>query len=171
MKAIYTFSKLTAALFAVIVLNACNKEQEELTNLDVYRKDAGQAEIVDISAMNSAMVLKDRVNGVDYIFTKNVAVNTNLTIEPGVTMMFENGAGLTINEQGSISALGAPSNEILFTSKSGKRGDWNGITVLSNNAKNVLAYSKVEHGADNVKIGAIEYCCQTRNQQFRNYCG
>ena len=154
MKAIYTFSKLTAALFAVIVLNACNKEQEELTNLDVYRKDAGQAEIVDISAMNSAMVLKDRVNGVDYIFTKNVAVNTNLTIEPGVTMMFENGAGLTINEQGSISALGAPSNEILFTSKSGKRGDWDGITVLSSNAKNVLAYSKVEHGADNVKIGA-----------------
>lgn len=155
MKAIYTFSKLTAALFAIVVLNACNKEQDELTNLDVYRKDAGQAEIVDISAINSAMVLKDRVNGVDYIFKNDVAVNASLSIEPGVTIMFENGAGLTIHEQGSISALGVASNKIVFTSKSGKRGDWKGITVLSNNAKNVLTYSKVEHGIDNVTIGKI----------------
>lgn len=154
MKAIYTLSKLTAALFAVVILNACNKEQEELTNLDVYRKDASQAEIVDISEINSAMILKDRVNGVDYIISKNVAVNSTLTIEPGVTLMFENGAGLSINEQGSISALGTPSNKIVFTSKSGKRGDWKGIEVLSSNAKNVLAHSKVEHGTDNVKIGS-----------------
>jgi len=153
MKAVYTLSKLTAALLAVVVLNACNKEKEELTNLDVLRKDAGQAEMIDINSVNSAMVLKDRVNGVDYIFSKNVEINSSLTIEPGVTIMFENGAGLTVNEQGSISSLGAPSNRVVMTSKSGKRGDWNGITVLSNQAKNVLAYTKVEHGVDNVKIG------------------
>ena len=69
-----------------------------------------------------------------------------LTIEPGVTVMFENGAGILVKEEGSITAIGEQGNEVYFVSKNGKRGDWNGITVLSSKATNVFSYCRFEHG-------------------------
>lgn len=142
---------MSAAALAVFMLNSCKKDAEELNNISAYRKDASQAEYMDATSINSKLVLEDRVNGVDYLITKNMEVNAELVIKPGVTLMFEDGAGLVVNEEGSITAIGEDGNEVMFTSKSGKRGAWYGITVLSNSAKNVLSYCKIEHGGrDNV---------------------
>jgi hypothetical protein len=98
-------------------------------------------------------VLEDRVNGVDYTISNLVELNANLTIKPGVTLMFKDGAGIQVNESGSLTAIGASGNLILFTSESGRRSSWKGITVLSGNAKNVLAYCKVEQGGAQGKFG------------------
>lgn len=153
-------TKLTAAAVAVVLLNSCNKEVDPLTNNNVLRKDESSAQVIDYSTVSNDMVLEDRVNGVDYTITTNLVLNANLTIKPGVTIMFENGAGIQVNEEGSITAIGAVSNKILFTSKSGKRGDWKGITVLSTNAKNVFSYCKIEQGGGNgtanLTIGAAD---------------
>lgn len=146
-----TLTKMSAAALAVFLLNSCKKDAEELNNISAFRKDASQAEYIDVNSVNSKMILEDRVNGVDYLITKNMEVNAELVIKPGVTLMFEDGAGIVVNEQGSITAIGEDGNEVMFTSKSGKRGAWYGIVVLSNSAKNVLSYCKIEHGGrDNV---------------------
>jgi hypothetical protein len=145
-------NKTLAVAAAVVLLSSCKKEQDPLTNISAFRKDASQAETINAATVNTKMILADRVNGVDYIITQNMLVNAELVIEPGVTIMFKDGAGLQVGEQGSLTAIGEKSNTIYFTSESGKRGAWKGIVFLSNSAKNVLAHSKIEHGG-----GAGEY--------------
>lgn len=146
MKLTSTLTKMSVAVLAVVLLNSCKKDAEELSNISAFRKDASQAEHIDITSVDNKMVLEDRVNGVDYMITKNLQVNAELVVKPGVTLMFEDGAGIQVNEEGSITAIGEEANEIMFTSKSGKRGAWYGIVILSNSAKNVLSYCQIEHG-------------------------
>lgn len=138
-------SKATAVLTVVLLLNSCKKE-ETLPPFDPYTKDAGQAQVIDESSINSDMLLSNRVSGIDYIIDKNLDVNAQLTIEPGVTILFTDGAGITVNEQGSINAIGNSSNKILFTSQNSKRGSWKGITILSNSSRNALSHCKIEYG-------------------------
>ncbi len=150
------FSKTSLVALSCLMLYSCQKEDTPLSNVDAFRKDESQAQVLDMTTINSNLTLEDRVNGVDYLILNNVEVNASLTIKPGVTLMFENGAGIQVNEQGSLTAIGEKANEIYFTSKAGKRGAWKGITLLSNNAKNVLAYCKVEHGGGTNSFGEAD---------------
>lgn len=142
-------------IVAVILtaLSACNKQAETpINNIAAYRSDASKAQALDYSTITANTSLTDRVDGVDYIIKDDLTVTSGtLSIMPGVTLMFENGAGLTIQPGGSITAIGQAGNEIYFISRGGKRGDWKGITILSNNARNVLSHVYVAHGghADN----------------------
>jgi hypothetical protein len=155
MKIKITSTRFIALSLSVFALASCNKQEDaKLNNIMPYRGETSQAELLTLSSVNSAMTLEDKVNGVDYIFANTVEVNANITIKPGVTIMFEDGAGLIVKEEGSITAIGQKSNEILFTSKSGKRGAWKGITFLSNTSKNVLEYCIVEHGGGASSFGA-----------------
>ncbi|MFN8299625.1 MAG: hypothetical protein U0T75_11000 [Chitinophagales bacterium] len=149
MKSLKLYAPVAILALGLSVLSSCSKQQDDLTNLPVERKDNTQAQRIDAATITSDMVLADRVNGVDYIITSDVQVNANLTIKPGVTVMFAEGAGLQVNEQGSLTAIGAQSNEVLFTSETGKRGSWKGITILSNNGRNVLSFCKIEQGGGN----------------------
>lgn len=158
MKPTSTFTKLSAVAFALMLFSACSKNEDMgNTNLDIDRKNDSQAQTINETSINTSTTWNDQVNGVDYMVMQNVRVESNLTIKPGVTVMFADGAGLEIGENGSITAIGENGNVIYFTSKSGKRSAWKGITVLSNNAKNVLSYVKVEHGgaANNFGTGNI----------------
>jgi|GEM_PF-6680511 len=147
------FTKIAVVAAGVLLLSSCKKDDDSLSNISLTRKDAAQAQVIDQSDMNTDMVLEDRVNGVDYMITHNLQVNAKLTIKPGVTLMFEDGAGLQINATGTLVAIGADGNEILFTSKAGKRGAWRGVTVLSNSNKNVLEYCKIEQGGSENEYG------------------
>ncbi len=153
MKSLKLYAPVAMLALGLSVLSSCSKQQDDLTNLPVERKDNTQAQRIDQTAITTDMVLADRVNGVDYIITNNIEVNANLTIKPGVTVMFAEGAGLQVNEQGSLTAIGAQSNEVLFTSETGKRGSWKGITILSNNGRNVLSFCKIEQGGGNNTYG------------------
>ena len=69
--------------------------------------------------------------------------------------MFKDGAGITVNQNGSLTAIGSTGNVILFTSESGKRGSWKGISILSSSAKNILSFCKIEQaGAANTNGSA-----------------
>lgn len=160
-------SNSAVCLSAILLLTlfffcSCNKKEDvAFTNLMLYRHENTQSQLLDITTISTNLVLEDRVNGVDYIVSHTIELNANLTIKPGVTLMFEEGAGLQVNAQGSITAIGASGNLILFTSKSNKRAAWNGIAILSNSAKNILSYCKIEQGgavnifgSANVSIGS-----------------
>lgn len=147
MKTNSTLTKLTIVAAALMLFSSCSKKEDETpTNIMAYRHDTNQAQSLDMTTVSTDMVLEDHVNGVDYIISNNLQLNANLTIKPGVTIMLKDGAGIQVNEEGSLTAIGSNGNLILFTSESGKRSAWKGITVLSNNAKNVISYCKVEHG-------------------------
>ncbi|MBK7147951.1 MAG: hypothetical protein IPH78_03800 [Bacteroidetes bacterium] len=153
MKSTFTLSKLTIAAAALLAFNSCNKETDQLNNLDAFRKDDSQAQLIDINAISNTTTWEDRVNGVDYIVANNIELNAALIIKPGVTVMFKEGAGLQVNEEGSLNAIGQQANEILFTSESGKRGAWKGITILSNKPTNALSFCKIEHGGGTNSFG------------------
>jgi hypothetical protein len=154
MKSNSIFSKLAVVAAGLMLFSSCSKNEDVTpTNIMQYRHESSQAQNLDITAINTDMVLEDKVNGVDYIIANNLQVNANLTIKPGVTLMFKNGAGIVVNKQGSLTAIGANGNLILFTSEDGKRGSWKGINVQSDNARNVISYCKIEHGANNIVIG------------------
>lgn len=140
------------ALTAILVIGTgCNKTKDtDLTNIPSERRDKSQAVLITDIQYDHDVVLKDRVNGVDYLIANNLQINANLTIEPGVTLMFKDEAGIQVNEEGSLTAIGESSNLIYFTSEAGVRGSWKGITILSNHAKNVISYCRVEQaGGDN----------------------
>ncbi len=143
--------KLSTITLVLLFLASCSKQEDSaLTNLKVERTDNSRAMRMEQKSISTDMVLGDHVNGVDYIIKENVEVSANLTIMPGVTIQFEDNAGLQINQSGSIRAIGANGNLIYFTSKSGKRSSWKGITILSTSNKNSISYAKIEHGgADN----------------------
>ncbi len=147
MKTNSILTKLTVVAAALMLFSSCSKK-EDLTpnNIMAYRNENSQSQNLDMSTISTDMVLEDRVNGVDYTISNNIQLNAKLTIKPGVTVMFKDGAGIQVNEEGSLTAIGANGNLILFTSESGKRSAWKGITVLSNNARNVISYCKIEHG-------------------------
>jgi hypothetical protein len=167
MKMSTVLTRATVAALAIFMLHSCNKEEEQLNNLMPYRKDTGSAQVIDITALNTSMTLEDRVNGVDYIIKNNIEVNAALIIKPGVTVMFEDKAGLIINEEGTINAVGNANNVIFFTSQSGKRGAWNGITILSNKSQNILSYCKIEHGGGNNVSGAANVHVGSGNNTAR----
>ena len=92
--------------------------------------------------------LTNHCDGVDYIITKgNIAsvirvVTANLVIEPGTTIEFENGAGLSIAANGSIRAVGtAGDGAITLRGTDGGTGDWLGVIVYSGNSTNQLRYT------------------------------
>lgn len=147
MKTNSIFSKLAVVAAGLMLFSSCSKNEDVApNNIMQYRNESSQSQTLDVSEINTDMVLEDRVNGVDYTITGNVQVNANLTIRPGVTIMFKDNAGIQVNAQGSLTAIGSNGNLILFTSESGRRSAWKGITLLSNSARNVISYSKIEHG-------------------------
>lgn len=143
--------KILTVAFLFMGLYSCTKEEDgQITNIAAYRGDAAQAQTLDYSTVSTNTILADRVEGVDYIIKDELMVNAgNLIIKPGVTIMFENGAGITVSDGGSLTAIGEQSNEIYFISRNDKRGDWKGITILNNTARNVLSFCHVEHGGNN----------------------
>ena len=147
MKSYSTLSKLSVVTAALMLFSACSKNEDVTpNNIMAYRNDNSQSQSLYVTTISTDMVLEDRVSGVDYTIANNIQVNANLTIKPGVTVAFKDGAGIQVNEQGSLTAIGANGNVILFTSATDKRSGWKGITILNSNARNVISYCRVEQG-------------------------
>jgi hypothetical protein len=82
-----------------------------------------------------------------YVVSGNltVASGANLTIEPGVTVLFNAGAGLTIN--GRLIAEGTPANRITFT-RSGSSGTWDQLYFGGNSTTSLIAHADMAYFAD-----------------------
>ncbi|MFC3416199.1 PKD domain-containing protein [Algoriphagus hitonicola] len=77
----------------------------------------------------------------DYLVTSDVAVRgAKLTIEPGVRVGFEDGAGLMIAENASLKAytMLTETLPIIFQGKEAQKGYWDGIKILSKNPPEYL---------------------------------
>ena len=88
---------------------------------------------------------------VDYVVSGRVYVKGNalLTIEPGVTIMFDgNDGGLTVEENAGISMVGTPDKPIVFTGPTNNpnNGSWNNILIHSVRNDNRLEYVQFIRG-------------------------
>jgi parallel beta-helix repeat protein len=81
-----------------------------------------------------------------YIIVGDVLVDngTTLTIEPGVSVLFDGKYSIVVN--GTLNASGTMSNPILFTSNQSmpNKGDWNRIRLHGKN--NTLNYCEISYG-------------------------
>lgn len=84
-------------------------------------------------------------------FTK---INANLKIDAGAQFLFAEGAGLFVEDHGSLNAQGTKETPIVFSSDAGIPGAWHGIGIGSRNARNILDHVRLEW-AGNGSGGAI----------------
>ena len=82
----------------------------------------------------------------DYLVTTGVQLTATLTIEPGVVIAFEENTGLTIDEGGTIRAIGTATERIVLTGEQESDGYWSGLLIRSGSANNVLEYVDVLYG-------------------------
>lgn len=83
------------------------------------------------------------------VVTRNIFIGdgATLTVEPGVSLIFQNGAGFTVQQDGALTAIGSLVQPILFTSEQRTPGYWDGVEfVFSNNIKNDLDFVTIEYG-------------------------
>ncbi|MGC1377259.1 MAG: right-handed parallel beta-helix repeat-containing protein, partial [Anaerolineales bacterium] len=97
------------------------------------------------------------ITGSPYVITCNASLTSgSLTIDPGVIIKFDSGARLDV--YANLSAQGAESNPIIFTSNNltPARGDWGGFYFHSGSNGSILSYAVVEYGmgisADNTSV-------------------
>lgn len=111
---------------------------------------ASVAEPLAISAnITVKTTLVDRIANPDlpdYIVTKNIDVNHELTINPGVVIAFERDVRMNVNDNGGLLiAKGEAANKIKFVGVQKTKGYWVGLALYSGSNANVLEYVEVSH--------------------------
>jgi hypothetical protein len=88
-----------------------------------------------------------------YRFMHKVDIETDLIIEAGTRLEFEEDVEVTVHSTGSLVAEGTSGNEIIFTS-SNEEGEirWAGIDVISTSALNSLDYATVNWAGGNQRL-------------------
>lgn len=100
----------------------------------------------DYFSKNPNALLQDNPNApVDYIVPCRMSIHDNVTLEPGVTIAFETGAGFFIGSNGSLNANGTSVKKITLTGTDKKPGAWAGIYVNSNDVKNEISNAIIEY--------------------------
>ncbi|MCF6364227.1 MAG: hypothetical protein L3J88_12975 [Gammaproteobacteria bacterium] len=85
-------------------------------------------------------------------------IDAALTLEAGVSLIFNSNARLSVNESGSLKAIGTAAEPILFTGLVEMPGYWRGIRFFrSNSLDNQLDYVTVEYGVTNIGIESAQY--------------
>ena len=83
----------------------------------------------------------------DYLLSGSVSVSAAFTIDPGAALVFESGIGMTVWEDGSLTAIGSAVNPILMTGVEQTAGYWGGLRFYhSNSPANQFDYVTIEYG-------------------------
>ncbi|MEM7417747.1 MAG: Ig-like domain-containing protein [Gemmatimonadota bacterium] len=88
-------------------------------------------------------------HGTFYRVMDRTFVRAALTIEPGTTIEFEQGAHLIVDDGGSLNAVGDALNRITFRGREALSGYWKGLEFGTVSASNRLEYVDLMHaGSD-----------------------
>ena len=98
-----------------------------------------------------------------YIINQYASVSAPLTINPGTTISFGESSALSLEDGGSINAVGTAEKPIVLRGREHSAGYWTGLRIGSNSPHNHLSYVTVEdagakggsdEGAVQVGVGA-----------------
>lgn len=113
------------------------------------KDDDPQPITLDCAAITTDRVLTDVVptlGAVDYIVPCDISVEADLTISPGVIIQFAANTGFTIDNSGSLNAIGTAELPIVFRGVTDVAGSWKGLFFNSSNVLNQLANVTVTSG-------------------------
>mgnify|MGYP006267743237 CR=1 FL=1 len=89
--------------------------------------------------------------------------NTNLTIEPGVRMVFTDDTGIETDRGSSFRAVGTPSEPIVFTAVNELAGAWRGIEVsFSQSVNNLIDHAEIRYAGAGENGSAIYMWAEPR---------
>jgi|GEM_PF-635339 predicted small lipoprotein YifL len=95
---------------------------------------------------NPHTVLKDNPEAsVDYIIPCMARIDGKLTIEPGVVIAFEQGAGMDFQAKSAFKMEGTAEKPIILTGKEETKGYWRGIYTESPSVNNKMSYVTVDY--------------------------
>ena len=80
------------------------------------------------------------------IHLSGLDVEAELTIEPGLTLVFAENTQLFVTDDGTLKAIGEEALPITFTAEQQTPGYWRGIQFTFNNNANEMNYCVVEYG-------------------------
>ena len=85
-----------------------------------------------------------------YVVTSDLVIQSDatLTIEPGVSVFFEDGTGLEVTGTGQVVAEGTDFQRIQFTYNPSTSNSWDGIRVINTQSDNRFSYIDFVAGAD-----------------------
>jgi len=97
---------------------------------------------------------------VPYI-TDRITVDNSLTVEPGVTILFEAGGELQVNSDATLKAVGTALEPILFTATDPTPGFWDGVEFSFSPGNNEISHVTVEYGGSGTRgtTGNIRLRC------------
>jgi hypothetical protein len=137
-----------------------------ISNTDGVSKDkvlitATPAEPETIDANISAKtVLINRIsnpNFPDYVVTKDIAVNAELTINPGVVIAFARDTRFIVNDNGGVLiAKGEADKKIRFEGREKTKGFWTGLQVNSASGANQMEYVEITNAGAKNFTGTIK---------------
>ncbi len=90
-----------------------------------------------------------------YLFTSNVEIYDRLTINPGVTMEFENDLYFRIRAEGTIIAEGTSTEKITFTRKENSGTNWLGIHHGGNSVENSMDHVVISYAGNSAFYSSI----------------
>lgn len=110
------------------------------------------------------VVWANRNDSIDYIVDCILTVNAKLTIEPGVTIQFNHGAGVIISNTGALNAVGTLQKPIVLKGTADSVGVWKGLFFSSgsSSAANELKYCTITNGGSESFDGHADYVANIR---------
>ncbi|MGO1585896.1 MAG: hypothetical protein ACTHXJ_07980, partial [Mesonia sp.] len=108
---------------------------------------------------NPNTILKDNPKAkIDYIITCWTKIDGKLSIDPGVVIAFDQGAGIEFKDKSSFSMQGTAEKPIILTGKENTAGFWRGIYTYSPSSNNIMSYVTIDYaGGGNSKSALAIY--------------
>jgi PKD repeat protein len=128
--------------------------------------DSDEVSIVVTEPNNQSVVLNQDINQEqrltniftdpavpDYIVTEDIHVTGRLLLDPSVTIAFEAGKAMYIDDPGSIDAIAWGNKDIIFTGKTKSPGYWKGLIINSPSVLNKMERVIIEYGGSSPANG------------------
>jgi hypothetical protein len=165
----YSENEFTENTAAPLALGAENLYS--LDNASIYTGNGVQAVVVRTAGngnvrFNTPGIIK--ALSIDYHFMSSAELQTNLTIEPGVTLLFNSGKRLWVTASGALIANGSASEKIIFSGITSSPGAWNGIEFDSSSPENIINNAVVSHGGSSGGRKANIYMFNSSNLTLTN---
>ena len=94
--------------------------------------------------------------GATYLVSGNLAIQSGLKILPGAVFKFLEDKMIGIFPNAYLEAKGTSDQRIVFTGANQLKGYWNGISIQSNSAKNIMDYTEVSYAGKTVMPATLK---------------
>ncbi|HPD30598.1 MAG TPA: hypothetical protein PLL20_11425 [Phycisphaerae bacterium] len=130
-------------------LGAASVAQDVIGVLDAASTYSGNTrDVVNVRGGSVSSAQTWQAIDADYLFdSDDLIVDADLTISAGATLVFGQGRYASVNENGSLKAIGTSTAPIIFTGKQATAGYWECLLYYyTTSVNNVLEYVRIEYG-------------------------